>query len=134
VDDVNAKKISVASYLREGTPHAVDGSALVVAFPRECKFHKESLEVNAENKALIEESVRNVLKTAYRVRFLVLDNGRDESAEEPREGRNGMRRENGPWPAQGRPAKTIDPAIGYAIDIFNGEMVSREKLSPKDKT
>ncbi len=136
LNNINAKKISVASYLQEGTLHAVENGTIVISFPKACRFHKESLEANGENKALIEESISEVLTSAYRVRFLVLEDGSDDAPSPPREPRSGMNnvnRNNGPRPEGGKASKKIDPAIEYAIDIFDGQLLSREKVSPKDK-
>jgi DNA polymerase-3 subunit gamma/tau len=130
LNSLRAKKISVASYLLEGTPHSIEGDTLVVAFPKECQFHMEALAENVENRALIEGVVRDVLKAEYRIRFMSVEGGpgvRGGARERPydMEGADDMP------PAQDARNKKIDPLIEHAIDVFDGHVVARDRTKEK---
>jgi DNA polymerase-3 subunit gamma/tau len=130
LNSLRAKKISVASYLLEGTPHSIEGDTLVVAFPKECQFHMEALAENVENRTLIEGVVRDVLKAEYRIRFMSVEGGpgvRGGARERPydMEGADDMP------PAQDARNKKIDPLIEHAIDVFDGHVVARDRTKEK---
>jgi len=136
LDTIHAKKISVASFLVEGRPHALEnGNTLVIAFPKECRFHKEALDENVENRTLVEEMVSAVLKANYRVRFVLIENGvngnNNPLPQSPDEGSAATGTK--PWNGSGKQVKKIDPVIEYAIDIFNGEMIAKDRILPKGK-
>ena len=114
---LRSKKISVASFLLEGRPVAIEDGCLVIGFPGEFKFHKDALEDNGDNKKLIEEALRDVVNTDYRIKFILNDSG---VKVDTRYGQN-------------EKSKKLDPVITDAIDVFDGEVISRDKTSPKGK-
>jgi len=61
-------KMSVATYLNEGTPLKIEDGILIVAFPMNCSLHKESLE-RKENKAIIDKMVSELLNNDIKVNF-----------------------------------------------------------------
>ncbi len=65
------EKISVASYLAEGSPVSLKDRVAVISFPERLNFHKECLEV-ADNKKLIEKHVSRLLEQEIYVQFLTV--------------------------------------------------------------
>ncbi len=112
------KKISVASFLLEGRPVAIEDGCLVIGFPGEFKFHKDALEDNLENKKFIEEALKDVVNTDYRIKFILNASGAKPGLQE---GRN-------------EKSNKLDPVITEAMDIFDGEVIGRDKASPKGRT
>jgi len=82
---VSRKKISVATYLQEGLPCAVRMNSgkltLVVGFPPEATFHKESIDT-AGNKRLVEQIFSEKLKTRITIEYKIIKEGVN-SEEEP---------------------------------------------------
>jgi DNA polymerase III subunit gamma/tau len=70
IDHVSRVKISVASYLNEGSPAILDGDQLTVVFPRNCSLHKETLEERI-NKNLIEEKLAELFHSGFRLNFVL---------------------------------------------------------------
>jgi DNA polymerase-3 subunit gamma/tau len=70
IDHVSRVKISVASYLNEGSPAILDGDQLTVVFPRNCSLHKETLEERI-NKNLIEDKLAELFHSGFRLNFVL---------------------------------------------------------------
>jgi DNA polymerase-3 subunit gamma/tau len=70
IDHVSRVKISVASYLNEGSPAILNGDQLTVVFPRNCSLHKETLEERI-NKNLIEEKLAELFHSGFRLNFVL---------------------------------------------------------------
>jgi hypothetical protein len=134
LNHIRTKKISIASYLLEGRPSALEGNILTVAFSPEFRFHKEVLEGNVENKAIVEGALGTALGGDYRVKFTldeeIPSSGGDNSKKAPEDASG----EGRSFPAIDRISKRVDPIIEEAIDIFNGGVVAREKFSGKEKS
>jgi DNA polymerase-3 subunit gamma/tau len=114
VSYIKPKKMSIASYLEEGSPVAIGPGSLTVGFPKECQFHKDALD-SPENKRLIEEAVREVtgleLKVTLTVTGPAVARRGGETAgtrQEPEAGSSG--------------ADETDPVIRAALDIFGGKI------------
>ncbi len=69
---VSREKMSVATYLQEGTPVALKGTKLTVGFPSQAAFHKESLE-EKENIKLVERIFAEKLKSRVILEFTIVD-------------------------------------------------------------
>lgn len=101
LDLLKGIKISVATYLNEGSPLKVEKNILTIAFPKNYSLHKESLE-RKENKAIIEKTLSEILKTSLKINFILtqekvqLDNHVD------------------------------NPLIKTALQTFNGRVIKEE--------
>lgn len=93
-------KMSVATYLNEGTPTKVENTILTVALPKDYSLHKESLE-KKENKAIIEKAVSELFNTNLRINFILSQEIAKENNED-------------------------DPFIKSALETFNGRVVKEE--------
>ena len=58
--------ISVQALLREGSPHAIEGKTVIIAFPESKKFHYKGA---VSNQSLIARVLRNVLNGAVELEF-----------------------------------------------------------------
>jgi DNA polymerase-3 subunit gamma/tau len=94
---VSREKMSVASYLQEGTPNEFKDQTLTVAFSKEHSFHKEALE-EKQNTILIDRIFSQKLKTQIYVRFKLIQ----ETLE-----------------------KQEDGVVKTALDMFKGKVVNR---------
>ncbi|MCX5713448.1 MAG: hypothetical protein NT033_01270, partial [Candidatus Omnitrophica bacterium] len=94
-------KISVASYLGEGTPVKLEKNTLIISFPKNYSLHKESMETK-ENKPLIEKAFSDVLNANLKVNFIL---AKEESV------RNDI---------------THHPAVKSALEMFNGRVIKEE--------
>ncbi|MBM3246678.1 MAG: DNA polymerase III subunit gamma/tau [Candidatus Omnitrophica bacterium] len=70
IDNLGKLKMSVATYMTEGSPVKLANNVLTVAFPKNYSLHKESLETR-ENKAVIEKTVSELLNAQMRVNFIL---------------------------------------------------------------
>ena len=70
IDSLAKVKISVATYLNDGSPIKLENNILTVSFPKDYSLHKESLE-KKENKAMIEKIVSELLNANIRVNFVL---------------------------------------------------------------
>lgn len=100
IDNLSAIKMSVATYLNEGTPLKIEKSTLTVAFPKSHSLHKEALEEKA-NRSLIEKMVEDFLRVRLRVNFILSE----EAAV---------------------PEKEDDPLLRSALNAFKGRVVKDE--------
>jgi DNA polymerase-3 subunit gamma/tau len=70
---VSRKKMSVATFLQEGTPIAVEGKSLIIiAFPADKAFYKESLE-DKETIKLVEEVFQAHLETPVLIKYKIVN-------------------------------------------------------------
>jgi len=70
VDNLGRIKISVATYLSEGSPIRLDNGVLTVSFPQNYSLHKESLE-KKENRDMIEKIISELINNRLRVNFIL---------------------------------------------------------------
>lgn len=94
---VSKEKMSLATFLQEGSPLKLKGNDLFVGFSSNCKFHKETCEDNA-NKTIIENIFAEKLGTKLLLKFII---------------------------AEGDLDKDEDPEVKKTLDIFKGKVVSR---------
>jgi DNA polymerase-3 subunit gamma/tau len=119
VSFIKPRKISVASYMEEGTPSNFESNVLTVAFPKECQFHKEVVE-SLENKRLIEEALLAVTGLELRVAFTLIEpaggNSRPKTA-----GAAGAPGEDLSGEGDGA-GDDADPIVKAALNIFSGRI------------
>lgn len=101
IDNLSRVKMSVATYLNEGTPTKLEKNILTVSFPVNYSLHKEALE-RKENKAIIEQALGELLEARIGINFTL-----------SREITERNSREN-------------DPFIKSALHTFNGRVIKEE--------
>lgn len=69
---VSREKMSVATYLQEGTPIGYKAGKVDVGFPKKCVFQKEALE-DANNRRIVEKIFAEKLGVAVAVHYAILD-------------------------------------------------------------
>ena len=94
---ISRQKMSVATYLQEGSPYHVKDSKLTISFPQEATFHKESLE-QKENLNLIEKVFSEKLNRRIKIEFKIVDDHQPQEHE---------------------------PLIKKALETFQGEVVNK---------
>jgi len=67
---ISREKMSVATFLQEGSPYQLKGTQLTISFPKESNFHKEALQ-EKNNKQLVERIFSEKLKTTIIVNFTI---------------------------------------------------------------
>jgi DNA polymerase-3 subunit gamma/tau len=70
IDNLGRVKMSVATFLNEGTPLKLEKNVLTVSFPKSYSLHKEALE-RKENKSLIEKTFSELLSADIRINFML---------------------------------------------------------------
>lgn len=114
---VRTKKISIASYLLEGSLIAVEGDDVVIAFPENFKLHKETLE-DRGNKRIIEDTLRDILEAPAGIKFVTKSAARgDQTAPGPK--RPGLDK------GISGPEALKDPLIESALEVFDGRIVRK---------
>lgn len=101
IDNLSKVKMSVATYLNEGTPIKLENNALMVSFPVNYSLHKESLE-RKENQAIIEKVISELLHNNIKVNFIL--------------SKETMQKNSG----------AADQFIKSALQTFNGRMIKEE--------
>ncbi|MDD5449395.1 MAG: DNA polymerase III subunit gamma/tau [Candidatus Omnitrophica bacterium] len=104
---LSKKKASLASFLMEGEPGALEKGALKINFPKMHKFHKEILEKPA-NKEIIEAVFKQVSGMSANMEFNLVDKLE--------------RRLNFKFAASAEEEKRQDPVLKDALDVFNGSV------------
>ncbi len=94
---VSRKKMSVATFLQEGSAFELKGTKLIIGFSKEAVFHKESLE-QKDNLQLVEKVFSEKLKTKIAVEFKIIDNYKPQDHE---------------------------PLVKTALETFKGKVVSK---------
>ncbi len=95
---VSKQKMSVATYLQEGSPCSFQKNILTVAFEKQFSFHKETLEDDNYVK-LVEKVFSEYLKTSIIVQYILSN--------------------------EAIPQKEEDPSVKTALDAFGGEVINR---------
>lgn len=81
IDSLSRVRMSLATYLNEGSPASLENNTLTVAFPKNYSLHKESLETR-ENLAILEKVISEVFQNVkLRINFTLTkeEASRDES-------------------------------------------------------
>jgi hypothetical protein len=111
IQDVEKKKMSIAPALTEAEPIETEEGVLVLGFPQEFNFHKESIE-KPEIKTLIEEALKDRLGSALRIKVVITAPDVDEHAAEEK-----------PDEAE---SKEVPPIVESAMDIFKQGRIIRK--------
>ncbi|MFH1397416.1 MAG: DNA polymerase III subunit gamma/tau [Candidatus Omnitrophota bacterium] len=101
ISEIGKIKMSVATYLNEVDLVKIQDNILTLSFPKNCSFHKESMEVK-DNKDTIEKKLSDLFKTSIRVVFILSQE--EKHAVDSHE----------------------HPAVKSALDMFNGRVVKAE--------
>ena len=94
-------KMAVATYMNEARPLKIVNNVLTVSLPKNCSFHKNSLE-RKENKEIIEKALSELLHNKLRVIFLL---SQEEAAKEDAE---------------------TTPFLKSALEAFKGRIIRQE--------
>lgn len=114
---IKAKKMSIATFLAQGTLIRINDDMLMFGFDESNILHKEALEENT-SKGIVQEAIENV--TGERIRFCVETLDRNAAQETPpmpadiEENTSGEGASNEP--------NRIDPIVESALDIFDGKV------------
>ncbi len=123
ISHIRTKKISIASYLQEGDPVALEGDLLTIGFAKEFQFHKEVLETS-DNKRIIEGAIREMLDLELKVVLVVTGSVTAKSRSENGDARDPDRMSEGLEAADGTEIGDTEPIVKKALEMFGG------KLSP----
>jgi len=94
---ISRQKMSVATFLQEGSPYELNGSKFIISFPPEAVFYKESLE-RKDNLKLIERVVSEKFNEDIIVELKII---------------------------QGHKRQENEPFIKVVLDTFKGEVVNK---------
>ncbi|MDP2654327.1 MAG: DNA polymerase III subunit gamma/tau [Candidatus Omnitrophota bacterium] len=98
---LSREKMSLATYLQEGFPHAVKGNKLSIGFTQEHEFHKETLE-NQANVQLVERIFSEKLGKMVILEYRIIEGAQ----------------------AQVQPEED-EPLVKSALETFKGKIVSK---------
>ena len=101
IDNLGKIKMSVATYLNEGSPVKLENNILTVSFPMNYSLHKETLE-SRENKAIIEKILYELFNNNLRINFIL--------------SKEAQQREEG----------TASPFVKSILEIFDGRVIKEE--------
>jgi len=77
---ISREKMSVATYLQQGAPFALEGRRLTIGFPKEASFQKEALE-HKEHLQLMERIFSRELKQKVVITLKIIENYKPEDEE-----------------------------------------------------
>ncbi len=106
---IKNKKMSLATFLREGTLATFKDNALIIGFDVNNSLHKEAV-----------ESLENIIGERVRLRVETLDKGPAEEAPVEEEGA-------GEIDGAAANLDKIEPIVESALDIFEGRVVDIRK-------
>ncbi|MEI6863040.1 MAG: hypothetical protein WCK38_01385, partial [Candidatus Omnitrophota bacterium] len=127
INYIMPKKISIAHYLQEGYPVAIEGKTVVIGFPKELRFHKEVLEAT-DNRKMVEEAVRAKLNLDVKIEFRL----EESKVKVNPSGPSGANSDgDGEDDLDGVVQSDSDPIVNAAIEMFGGEVSPRERMKKK---
>ncbi|MBL7069493.1 MAG: DNA polymerase III subunit gamma/tau [Candidatus Omnitrophica bacterium] len=115
---VRTKKISIASYLLEGSPIAIEKGCLAIGFPENYSLHKETLEERT-NKLIIEETLKEVFNRPVRIKFITQEARRKA----PQGDYSSLSGEKKPIESK----MPNEPLIESALEVFDGRIIRKPK-------
>ena len=124
INNVKAKKISIASCLAEGEPVSCNGEVVMLGFAKRHSFHREVIE-KAQNKIIVEGAISEILGKELRLQFTTIEARREpnNAAFEDPAGEGAI-----PMDALDTEAEHAkDPIVGSALDIFKGRVVNNKR-------
>jgi len=101
IDNLGKIKMSVATYLNEGTPTKLEKDILTVSFPINLSLHKEALE-RKDNKEIIEKIFSELLNANMRIHFTLSKDVAQKNSHD------------------------ADPFLKSALETFNGRVIKEE--------
>lgn len=113
VEYVKTKRMSTSLFLAESEPVEVDGATIVLGFPSEFRFHKETLEKES-NKQVVEEAFAQTLGRKLRIQFVVTE--REGTTQDAPAGGETSKKES----------ETPD-IVMQALEIFDGAKIIRKE-------
>lgn len=105
---VKKKKMSIGSYLGEAKATGIKGDTVIIAFPAECAFHKESME-HKHNAKIVEDTLTEILGQKAKITLVI---SKDLKVAKPE-------------PVAQATEETVDPIIKSALDIFGGKIINK---------
>lgn len=72
IDKISKAKMSLATYLNEGSPLKIEKNILFISFPKKLKFHKDVLE-KRDNSEFIEQNLGAILGVRIKLNFILSD-------------------------------------------------------------
>jgi len=94
---ISREKMSVATFLQDGSPYKLQDSRLTISFPKESIFHKEALQEKS-NKDLVERIFSEKLRTKLFVDFMIVDDHKPQGH---------------------------DAHVNEALEVFKGKVVNK---------
>jgi len=70
IDHLAKVKMSLATFLNEGSPIKIENNILTISLPKDCSLNKEALE-KKENKAIVEKALSELFPAKFRVNFIL---------------------------------------------------------------
>jgi len=129
INHIMPKKVSIAHYLQEGYPVAIEGKTVVIGFPKELKFHKEVLE-EADNRKLVEDAVRAKLNLEVKIEFRLEESPvKVDSSVPSNTSGDGLDEESLDSTLQ----SDSDPIVNTALEMFGGEISQKARMKRKLK-
>jgi len=116
---IKNKKMSLATFLREGTLATFKDNALIIGFDVNNSLHKEAVE-SLDNRRFVEDAIENIIGERVRLRVETLDKGPAEEAPVEEEGA-------GEIDGAAANLDKIEPIVESALDIFEGRVVDIRK-------
>lgn len=116
---IKTKKMSVASYLLEGSIIAFEDSTLTIGFPENYSLHKEALE-HKDNRHLIEKTLKEILKKDVRVKLTTQNIRKEKAADYAGED---TRRKSKPVESE----ILKEPLVQSALEVFDGRIIRRNQ-------
>lgn len=107
---VKSKRMSIGIFLSEAQPVETSNDMVVIGFPSEFRFHKETLEKN-DNRRTVEEAFETVMGRKIGLQFVVTETEQRTVADAP---------------AAAEDSGELPDIIVQALDIFDGGRVVRK--------
>jgi DNA polymerase-3 subunit gamma/tau len=114
---IKDRKISVAMYLKEGTPLNVESNTLSIEFPKSSQFHKDMLD-SPDCKSLISKAVKDISSLDLIIKFTLSESDINNTAKDAFEESLGA----GPVKDGSMKEEIDEPIINDALEIFGGEV------------
>jgi len=126
---IGPKKMSIASYLQEGSLESIESNILTMSFTNELKFHKEMLE-SPENRKLVEGTIKDILGLDLKMDFRLAEYSRP--ATHNANGRAGADSYTDDMPEPdiltsggNTQPKDDDPIVSSALHMFGGQIATQ---------
>jgi DNA polymerase-3 subunit gamma/tau len=129
INHIMPKKVSIAHYLQEGYPIAIEGGKVVIGFPKELRFHKEVLE-EADNRKIIEDAIKAKLNLEMKVEFR-LEESRTRGGSAGSSGSDADELDGSGEALDDMAKSDSDPIVNTALEMFGGEISPETRMKRK---